>query len=126
MQKETRTVKALIIHSGKQPNGTVVTEDCIKQIYDEQNIGKALLNKIDFEEETICGYLAHTELIFNKETNNLELWGYYVYTYNGTDFTNNGLCSYEIAFNHKDKDDDETIHKASLMYCVMINEETGE
>ena len=122
MQKETRTMKALIMRSGKQPNNFYITKEAISKIYNDDNIGKPLLNKIDFDHEKVCGYLTHTELTRNEKTNELELWGYYTYTFDGTDFTKEGCCSYEISYSCEDMQNHLILHNATLVGCVMVKE----
>ena len=126
MQKETKTMKALIIKSGPQTNGFSITKDAIRKIYAEKNDGKPLVNRIGLNNGDpcgkICGYLAHTELIENNETSELELWGYYTYAFDEIDFSKEGFCSYSIAYNLDDMVGN-SLQKCSLVGCMMVDKE---
>ena len=67
MIKKTKTMKALIIKSGNQPNGFYISEQEIKNIHCQKNEGKMLIDRTDYTSSVPCGYLIKTELQENKE-----------------------------------------------------------
>ena len=121
MQKEVRMVKALIAHSGPQQNNFILSEEAIRNMHNSKNEGKPLFNRIDYNTDKLCGYLNRTELV-RGDTGRLELWGYFTYTYDGTDFSKEGECSYQISYRSEDFDDERGILKdgASLINCTMV------
>ena len=80
MQKEVSMMKALIIKSGLQNNGTIILEEAVRKMYSEHNEGKPLFNNMYSNEPSLCGYLNRTELFRNEETGELEMWGYFTCT----------------------------------------------
>lgn len=123
MQKEAKIMKAMIIRSGLQKNGFSITKEAIQNMYNQHNIGKPLINKIDYTEDKICGYLNHTTLEYNEELDELELWGYFVYTCDGLPFSQRGFCSYMINYDSNDMDDEKVLHRCTLMSCMMFIDE---
>ena len=121
MQKEVRMMKALIIKSGLQSNKTIISEEAVRKMYSEHNEGKPLFNDMRSKESSLCGYLNRTELFRNKETGELEMWGYFTYMYNGIDFSKDGKCSCKIAYSGN-TNKNTVLHNCSLVCCTMINE----
>ena len=111
-------MRALIASSGRQLNGFFISEPAIRQMSKQHNEGKPLLN----QQGQVCGYLNQTELIRDQETGALELWGYFTYTSEEADFSENRFCSYEISYKHEDMDKDKVLHAAALSSCVMVDD----
>ena len=80
MIKGTQMFKALIIKSGLQHNGTIVSKNAVEKMYNDNNEGMPLLNAIDYNYENAktCAHLTKTELVYNND-NEAELYGYFVY-----------------------------------------------
>ena len=121
MQREVKMMRARIAYSGNQPNNFVLTEEAIRGMHGEFNEGKPLIDKINSKDGKVCGYLNRTELVWNKEDNRLELWGYFTYDCSETDFAKQGECAYQIAYSQEDMDDMRLLHRADLINCTMIN-----
>ena len=119
MDKELRKLKTLIISSGKQINNFFITKEAINDMYSQNNEGKPLIDAINFVDPVVCGTLSKTELVYNKEKDEMELWGYFIYIPNGTPFDQFGKCCYEISYDHKDFDKNRVMHKCSLVGCTM-------
>ena len=119
MIKKTQMMKALIIKSGNQPNGFYISEQEIKNIHCQKNAGKMLIDRTDYTSSVPCGYLIKTELQENKETNELELWGYFMYTPDEIAFKEEHKCSYEISCTTEGLGKRNVMRKCSLVCCAI-------
>ena len=122
MNKEVRMMKALIAHSGEQAGSRVrFTEEAIRKMHEDSNEGKRLTRKLEPGRYIPCGYLMKTELFRNEETGNLELWGYFMYEFNGVDYSKTGACSYIVNYDSRKVSDGEC-SDCSLVGCCMVME----
>ena len=123
MLKKAELMKALIAKSGKQVNNFSISKEAIKTMHSEHNEGKLLIDKINYTDTVPCGWLVRTELQTNKDTDELELWGYFMYTPGEKPFKEDDICSYEISYCSEDMDDDKVLHECSLNCCIMFDKE---
>jgi len=123
MNKEVKMMKALIVHSGDQDgSGVRFTEEAIRKMHEDSNEGKRLTKKLGSECYIPCGYLMKTELFWNEETGNLELWGYFMYDFDGIDYSKTGVCSYIVSYDSR-KVHNGKCSDCSLVGCSMVIDE---
>ena len=99
------------------------TEQEIKNIHCQKNEGKMLIDRTDYTSSVPCGYLIKTELQENKETDELELWGYFMYTPDKIAFEEEHKCSYEISCTTEGLGKINVMRKCSLVCCVIEGKE---
>ena len=119
MKRECR-MKALIARSGKQINDFVMSRSAIEQMHKDNNFGKPLLNGVGVDQPFVCGSLVSTELIDNPETNELELWGNFIYDVDVDAPSLSGECSYEVRYDYEDMSDENVMQKCELVSCTIL------
>ena len=119
MKRECRA-KALIARSGRQINDFIMSRSAIEQMHKDNNVGKPLLNGVGVDKPFIFGSIVGTELVDNTETNELELWGEFIYALDVDEPDIIGEWSYEVRYDYEDMDVNNVMHKCELLSCTLL------
>lgn len=119
--QEARKMRALIVRSGKQMSGVIITKGAVEDMYKDRQsfLGSPLFDQVNFERGVPCGFLDHVDIV-KAPDGELELWGWFSYVA-AKPFGSDTFCSYSLTYDEKNYDPKSfVLSSCSLNACVMI------